>query len=102
MKKLVKVVCAVLIVVVVMSYSISKIDNLNKNITLDFENSGTPEWVDIVGLNHLIDEITLDFENSGTPEWVDIVGLSNEKNEINLDFRNSGLPETIEFRRFSF
>lgn len=45
--------------------------------------------------------ISLDFHNSGTPEWFELVEVKGNENnfERTLGFRNSSLPETIEFNR---
>ncbi|MFA5470661.1 MAG: hypothetical protein WC219_01255 [Acholeplasmataceae bacterium] len=109
MKKLVKVALFVVVMVMVVAYSFVINRGSLKNITLDFENSGTPEWSEIVELDfensgtpEWSEIVELDFENSGTPEWSEIVELRGFRKGFNRfnDFKNSGLPETIEFSRF--
>ena len=34
-----------------------------------FENSGSPEWFELVEGKTFQDFVTMDFENSGSPEW---------------------------------
>jgi hypothetical protein len=127
MKKLVKVVSLVVVVVMVLAYSLYFNRGSNKQISLDFENSGSFEWSEEVGIRNFFDSISLDFENSGSFEWSEEVGIKNFIENISLDFensgsfewseevgirgfinkfrrnndfKNSGLPETIEFSRF--
>ncbi len=76
MRKMVKLVVLVLAVVAAVSLFV----NVNNgNISLDFKNSGSPEWI--------TDDTTLDFKNSGSPEWI--------TDDTTLDFKNSGSPEWI-------
>ncbi len=127
MKKLVKVVSLVVVLVMVLAYSLFLNRGSNRQISLDFENSGSFEWSEIVEASKFFDEITLDFANSGSFEWSEEVEVKNINEEISLDFansgsfewseevevrgfnnkfrrnndfKNSGLPETIEFDRF--
>jgi hypothetical protein len=102
MKKLVKVVSLVVVVVMVLAYSLYFNRGSNKQISLDFENSGSFEWSEEVGIKNFIENISLDFENSGSFEWSEEVGIRGFINKFrrNNDFKNSGLPETIEFSRF--
>jgi hypothetical protein len=102
MKKLVKVVLFVVVMVMVVAYSFVINRGSDSNITLDFENSGSPEWFELVEGKTFQDFVTMDFENSGSPEWFELVegrGFRKGFNRFN-DFKNSGLPETIEFSRF--
>lgn len=127
MKKLVKVVSLVVVLVMVLAYSLYFNRGSNREISLGFENSGSFEWSEEVGIQNIIDSITMDFANSGSFEWSEEVGIQNIKDNVSLgfensgsfewseevgirgfinrfrrnnDFKNSGLPETIEFRRF--
>lgn len=47
-------------------------------------------------------DITLGFQNSGTPEWYELVEIRAPRKgfyQVN-GFKNSGLPETIEIQLF--
>lgn len=102
MKKLVKFVSLVVVLVMVLAYSLYFNRGSNKQISLDFENSGSFEWSEEVEINNIIDSITLDFENSGSFEWSEEVEIKGfiQKFRRNNDFKNSGLPETIELVKF--
>ncbi len=102
MKKLVKVVLLAVVMVMLFTYTFVLNEGTGKNITLDFENSGSPEWFELVEGKNILEDISLDFENSGSPEWFELVegrGYRRWFNRFN-DFKNSDLPETIEFARF--
>ncbi len=91
MRKMVKLVVLVLAVVAAVSLFV----NVNNgNISLDFKNSGSPEW--------FTDDTTLDFANSGSPEWfiedysLDFANSGSPEwfiEDYSLDFKNSGSPE---------
>jgi ABC-type glycerol-3-phosphate transport system substrate-binding protein len=103
MKKLVKVALFVVVMVMGLAFSLYLDKDSQGNITLDYENSGQPEWFELVEVKDSIkDLITLDYENSGQPEWFELVEVKNPTDDsITLDYENSGLPETIELRRIS-
>lgn len=75
MKKLVKVTLVIVVLVMGLAFGLSVNSNSQKDISLDFENSGTPEWYEVVELR--------------APKKA----FSRVKG-----FSNSGLPETIEVR----
>jgi hypothetical protein len=127
MKKLVKVISLVVVLVMVLAYSLYFNRGSNKQISLDFANSGSFEWSEEVEIRNFFDSISLDFANSGSFEWSEEVEVRNFFDSISLDFansgsfewseeveirgfinkfrrsndfKNSGLPETIEFIKF--
>ncbi len=75
MKKIVKVTLVIMVLVMGLTFGLSLNKGSQKDITLDFENSGTPEWFELVEIK---------------------AGRKNY-NRFN-GFKNSGLPETIEIK----
>jgi hypothetical protein len=83
MKKLLVFMVIVLLVALV---GLNPIEE-NKEVTMDFANSGLPEEIPIDPSN----TITMDFANSGLPEEIPI----DPSNHITVDFHNSDLPPDI-------
>ncbi|MCD4826267.1 MAG: hypothetical protein K8Q99_00640 [Acholeplasmataceae bacterium] len=75
MKKLVKVALVIVVLVMGLAFGLSVNSSSQRDISLDFENSGQPEWYEIV-------------EIKGSKK-----GFGNVQG-----FKNSGLPETIEVK----
>jgi len=115
MKKLIKNLVLVLMVVTMVSFGLLSMSEKDVNITMDFHNSGQPEWSDEIFIEGVMEGVTVDFHNSGQPEWSDEIFIDADHHDYemvskrfniqlkrNFDFKNSGLPETIEFTTFLF
>ena len=90
MKKLIKNLVLVLMVVTMVSFGLLSMSEKDVNITMDFHNSGQPEWSD---------EIFIDADHH---DYEMVSKRFNIQLKRNFDFKNSGLPETIEFTTFLF
>ncbi|BCR35863.1 hypothetical protein [Mariniplasma anaerobium] len=77
MKKLVKVTLIIVVLVMGLAFGLSMSNNSQKDISLDFENSGQPEWYEVVELRaskRNFDSVQ-GFKNSGLPETIEVQSL---------------------------
>jgi hypothetical protein len=86
MKKLVLVAIVSLFVFgIKLGFEVSIVNN-DEIVSLDFEDSGFPEYIE------------MDFEDSGFPEYIEMdFEDSGFPEYIEMGFANSDLPEFIEF-----
>lgn len=77
MKKLVKITLIIVVLVMGLTFGLSMSNDTQKDISLDFNNSGQPEWSDVVELkiNKRQYESFFGFKNSGLPETIEIHSL---------------------------
>jgi hypothetical protein len=77
MKKLVKVTLIIVVMVMGLTFGLSMSKDSQKDISLDFANSGQPEWSEVVEVSAKRNNIKsiLGFKNSGLPETIEIQSL---------------------------